>query len=298
MSSQDSSSSGVNYTAVPLDPPSLVKTAFPLDDLAEARVASNREAIANIFGGLDKRLLLIICARSVHDRHTAAAFAADLSDLQAVLPAAFVVGQIIPARLDIRTPRAILLEIGQHGVPAAAEFEDIYHSAYESDAMSWATLNREFILHGNYGSTYGMGFPSGLLMPFGIDTELNYLETGRAIVREARRPAWYLGPNDDGEQCQIKSDGNANGSVILHYSDDYDLAPISRQLSVDGIPHLVRLNITQSERETPAMLGEKLSALMRLRQDSTALEGLYVSSLAAAWLGDIHEHLVPALNAG
>jgi 3-deoxy-7-phosphoheptulonate synthase len=145
-------------------------------------------------------------------------------------------GLIIDPRMDgshdiaegLYLARKLLLEITALGVPAATELLDPIVPQYVADLISWAAIGAR-----TTESQTHRDMASGLSMPIGFknNTDGN-LQIAIDAMSSAKQPHSFLGIDQTGQTCILKTSGNPHTHIILRGSrlgENYRLS--ARQLS-------------------------------------------------------------------
>lgn len=227
--------------------PSMLKEELAISPNAHATVLSGRNAIEKILLREDKRLLVIAGPCSIHDEKAAVEYAEKLKKIRDdVSEALFVImrvyfekprtsvgwkGLINDPRLDgtcdipvgLRRAREILLSINEIGVPAATEFLETITPQYVADLVSWACIGAR-----TTESQTHREMASGLSMPVGFKngTDGKLSAAINAIVA-AKTPQSFLGIDQDGHTCVVKTGGNPWAHIVLRGGQHPNYDPIS-----------------------------------------------------------------------
>ena len=231
----------------PLMEPGLMKQELGISRAAHTTVLSGRDAVEKILLKEDKRLLVIVGPCSIHDEKAAYEYAGKLKNLRdKVREALFVVmrvyfekprtsvgwkGLINDPRLDgtcdipdgLRKAREILLRINEIGVPAATEFLETITPQYVADLVSWACIGAR-----TAESQTHREMASGLSMPVGFKngTDGKLSAAINAIVA-AKTPQSFLGIDQNGHTCVVKTGGNPWAHIVLRGGQQPNYDPIS-----------------------------------------------------------------------
>jgi 3-deoxy-7-phosphoheptulonate synthase len=215
--------------------PGMLKQELAISQAAHTTVLSGRDAIEKILGNEDKRLLVIVGPCSIHDEKAAYEYAGKLKKLRdEVSEALFVVmrvyfekprtsvgwkGLINDPRLDgscditdgVRKARRILLRINEIGVPAATEFLETITPQYVADLVSWSCIGAR-----TTESQTHREMASGLSMSVGFKngTDGKLSAAINAIVA-AKTPQSFLGIDQNGHTCVVKTGGNPWAHIVL-----------------------------------------------------------------------------------
>ncbi len=230
-----------------LKEPSMLKKELAINPTAHTTVLSGREAIERILNKEDKRLLVIVGPCSIHDEKAACEYAGKLGKLRdEVSQALFVVmrvyfekprtsvgwkGLINDPRLDgtcdipdgLRKAREILLRINEIGVPAATEFLETITPQYVADLVSWACIGAR-----TAESQTHREMASGLSMPVGFKNGTDgKLAAAINAILAAKTPQSFLGIDQDGHTCVVKTGGNPWAHIVLRGGQQPNYDPIS-----------------------------------------------------------------------
>ena len=219
----------------PLVAPRTMKKELPMTDAAEETVVSGRQGIEGILKGEDKRLLVIVGPCSIHDENSALEYAERLSVLRKkVEKTLFVVmrvyfekprtsvgwkGLINDPHMDgscdiqtgLRRARKLLLQINEMGLPAATELLETITPQYVDDLLSWAAIGAR-----TTESQTHREMASGLSMAVGFKNATDgNLSTAINAMVAARASQSFLGIDQEGQTCVVKTNGNQTGHVVL-----------------------------------------------------------------------------------
>ena len=215
--------------------PNMLKQELAISPAAHATVLSGRDAIEKILNKEDKRLLVIVGPCSIHDEKAAYEYAEKLKKLRDEVSEALLVvmrvyfekprtsvgwkGLINDPQLDgtcditdgVRKARRILLQINEIGVPAATEFLETITPQYVADLVSWSCIGAR-----TTESQTHREMASGLSMSVGFKngTDGKLSAAVNAIVA-AKTPQSFLGIDQDGHTCVVKTGGNPWAHIVL-----------------------------------------------------------------------------------
>ena len=215
--------------------PNMLKQELAISPVAHATVLSGRDAIEKILNKEDKRLLVIVGPCSIHDEKAAYEYAEKLKKLRDEVSEALLVvmrvyfekprtsvgwkGLINDPQLDgtcditdgVRKARRILLQINEIGVPAATEFLETITPQYVADLVSWSCIGAR-----TTESQTHREMASGLSMSVGFKngTDGKLSAAINAIVA-AKTPQSFLGINQNGHTCVVKTGGNPWAHIVL-----------------------------------------------------------------------------------
>lgn len=219
----------------PLIPPQLLKTDIPMTEASNRTVVEGRRAIARILSKKDQRLLGIIGPCSIHDPMSALEYAHKLAELsKKVTDRMFLImrvyfekprtsigwrGLIVDPGMDdsydieqgLRVARRLLVNINDLGTPAGSEMLDPIVPQYIADLISWAAIGAR-----TTESQTHREMASGLSMPVGFKNGTSgNLQLAIDAIRSCRHPHSFIGIDQDGRTCVLKTTGNADGHIIL-----------------------------------------------------------------------------------
>jgi 3-deoxy-7-phosphoheptulonate synthase len=231
----------------PLTPPHVLKKEIPISAAANQTVVLGREHIENILQKKDRRLLIIVGPCSIHDERAALEYAAKLNLLrQKVAKTLFVVmrvyfekprtsvgwkGMISDPYLDgtcdmtagLRKARRLLVQINEMGLPAATEMLDTITAQYVADLVSWSAIGAR-----TSESQIHREMASGLSMPVGFKNSTDgNLSSAINALEAARTPQGFLGIDQGGKTCVVKTNGNPWVHIVLRGGKRPNYDPIS-----------------------------------------------------------------------
>jgi 3-deoxy-7-phosphoheptulonate synthase len=231
----------------PLTAPHILKNEIPISARARETVVTGRQCIENILLKKDQRLLAIVGPCSIHDEKAAIEYASRLKRLHAqVAETLFVVmrvyfekprttvgwkGMINDPDLDgtcdmtagLRRARSLLRQINEMGLPAATEMLDTITAQYVADMVSWSAIGAR-----TAESQTHRELASGLSMPVGFkNTTDGNLSSPINALMAARAPQSFLGIDQDGKPCIVKTNGNPWVHIVLRGGKRPNYDPIS-----------------------------------------------------------------------
>ena len=226
----------VNIDAiVPLISPRELKDELPMTDEAYRTVYDGRVTLQRILSGEDKRFLMIVGPCSIHDPNAALDYAQRLKELRdRYIDRIYIVmrvyfekprttigwkGLINDPDMDgscdmtkgLKLARQLLLKINGLGLPAATEVLDPISPQYMSGLMSWASIGAR-----TTESQTHREMASGLSMPVGFKNSTDgSVDVALAAMEAAKHPHSFIGIDQDGHTCIVRTKGNPWGHVIL-----------------------------------------------------------------------------------
>ncbi len=232
---------------IPLLTPKKLKQEILITARANKTVAFGRDVIEKILQRKDQRLLVIVGPCSIHDLEATLEYAAKLNLLQKqVEKTLFLVmrvyfekprtivgwkGMINDPYLDgtcdiiegLRKSRSLLLKITEMGLPSATEMLDPITAQYVADLISWSAIGAR-----TTESQTHREMASGLSMPVGFKNSLDgNLSSAINALMAARTPQSFLGIDQDGKPCVVKTGGNPWGHIVLRGGKRPNYDPIS-----------------------------------------------------------------------
>lgn len=235
---------------VPLLSPADLMAEIPLSSVGEQTVAEGRRDVAEVLGGGDDRLVVVVGPCSIHDPVAAIDYAKRLLCLREQLKDALCIvmrvyfekprttlgwkGLINDPHLDgtfaidkgLHTARRLLADLADMGMPTAVEFLDPISPQYIAGLISWGAIGAR-----TTESQVHREMASGLSMPIGFKNgTYGTVQIAVDAVVSARGQHRFLGVDDDGKAGIIQTTGNANGHVILRggtSGPNYDAASVA-----------------------------------------------------------------------
>ena len=230
---------------LPLISPRALKAELPMTETANRTVVEGREAVKRILRKEDHRLLVIVGPCSIHDPEAALEYAGRLNALHQELADRLCIvmrvyfekprttvgwkGFIYDPYLDgsddmatgLRVARQLLIDINDMGLPAGTEMLDPITPQYHADLITWSAIGAR-----TTESQTHREMASGLSMPVGFknSTEGN-LQVAINAMESAFQPHTFLGIDQDGQTCVVRTTGNPWGHVVLrggHARPNYD----------------------------------------------------------------------------
>ena len=248
----------------PLTAPHILKQEIPISAAANNAVVSGRANIEAILHKEDRRLLVIVGPCSIHDETAALEYATRLNRLRnQVAETLYVVmrvyfekprttvgwkGMINDPDLDgtcdmtagLRKARGLLRQINEMGLPAATEMLDTITAQYVADLVSWSAIGAR-----TAESQTHREMASGLSMPVGFKNSTDgNLSSATNALEAARTPQSFLGIDQDGKTCVVRTTGNQWAHIVLRGGKRPNYDPIS----------LEEARLTLIKRNLPEMI--------------------------------------------
>ncbi len=234
----------------------------PLTDAAHDTVVAGRDAVRRVLRHEDPRVLVVVGPCSVHDVSAAREYAQRLADLAGRVDDRLLVvmrvyfekprttvgwkGLINDPHLNgsfdvsagLELARRLLLDINELGLPCATELLEPITPQYIDDLVTWAAIGAR-----TTESQTHRQMASGLSMPVGYKNSTEgQLQVAIDAMRSARSSHHFLGVDDDGRVCIVKTRGNPDGHVILRGGqnrpnyDPANVAEAAARLRESGLP--------------------------------------------------------------
>lgn len=215
--------------------PRAMKAELPMTEAANRTVVAGREAVKRILCKKDSRVLAIIGPCSIHDPEAALDYASRLNTLrQELADRLYIVmrvyfekprttvgwkGLMYDPYLDgsddmatgLRVARQLLIDINTMGLPAGTEMLDPITPQYHADLITWAVIGAR-----TTESQTHREMASGLSMPVGFKNSTDgNLQIAINAMESACHPHTFLGIDQDGQTCMVRTQGNPWGHVVL-----------------------------------------------------------------------------------
>ena len=315
--------------------PRSLKEDLPITEAASAAVVQGRAAVTGILRQEDPRFLVVVGPCSIHDPKGALEYARRLCVLRQELADRMEIvmrvyfekprttvgwkGLINDPHMDdsrdiktgLRLARQVLLEIADLGLPAGTEFLDPIVPQYIDDLVSWVAIGAR-----TTESQTHRELASGLSMPVGFKNATDgSLQVALDAMQSARAPHSFLGIDQEGFTCVVRTTGNPDGHVVLrggHSRTNFDAESIrgaEASLRQAGLPaglmvdcshansgkqparqeDVWRSLITQRAEGTRCLIGAMLESNLeegsqRIPQDLASLRyGVSVTDACVSW---------------
>ncbi len=249
---------------LPLMPPKKLKEDLPISEKAQQTVIAGRETIQQIINKQDKRALAIVGPCSIHDEKAALEYAERLVGLQAKVKETLFLamrvyfekprttvgwkGLISDPELDgscdmnagLIKARRLIMQIAEMGLPTATEMLEPITPQYLADLVCWAAIGAR-----TTESQTHREMASGLSMPVGFKNGTDgKLSTAINALVAAHAAQTFLGIDQDGRTCVVKTGGNPYGHIVLRGGSRPNYDPISIEearlmLITKGLPEAI-----------------------------------------------------------
>jgi 3-deoxy-7-phosphoheptulonate synthase len=222
----------------PLLSPRELKGLLPADDAVHSTVFEAREAIKRVLRRQDDRVVVVVGPCSIHDPQAALDYAGRLAVLAQQLRSRLLIvmrtylekprtttgwrGLINDPHIDgsfdmaagLRLARELLLHINALGLPTACEMLDPISPQYIDDLVSFGAIGAR-----TTESQTHRAMASGLSMPIGFKNSTDgSVQVAINAVTSMRSPHSFLGIDNGGASCVVRTRGNADGLIILRGS--------------------------------------------------------------------------------
>jgi 3-deoxy-7-phosphoheptulonate synthase len=297
-----------------LTTPAALLADCPRDDAATQTVTRARACIADILGGIEDRLVVVIGPCSIHDPVAAMEYATRLAAerrrhagaLEIVMRVYFEKprttvgwkGLINDPDLDgtfnvnkgLRLARQLLVELNRLGLPAGCEFLDVITPQYFSDLVAWGAIGAR-----TTESQIHREMASGLSCPVGFKngTDGN-AKIAIDAVQAASHPHHFLAVTKEGRSAIAATRGNADCHVILRGGrvPNYDAASVAdvcQQLAAAGVAPRVMVdashgNSSKKPENQPAVVADIAA---QIAAGGASISGVMVESHLVAGRQDI-----------
>lgn len=257
---------------IPLIPPQELVGSLPCSETSNSVVANSRETVRKILTREDPRMMAIVGPCSIHDRKAAMEYAGKLKALAEELSdQLFVImrvyfekprttvgwkGLINDPHLDgsfdisegLKMARSILMDITEMGLATATEVLDPITPQYIDDLVVWASIGAR-----TTESQTHRQMASGLSMPVGFKNATDgNLQIAMDAMCSAKSPHYFLGINEQGQTCIVRTKGNTHGHLILrggrsgpNYSEA-DVAKAMEMLEKASLPKNVLIDCSHA----------------------------------------------------
>ncbi len=253
----------------PLIPPAILIEEIPISERASIVVSDARAAIADVIGGTDPRLVVVVGPCSIHDTKAAFEYGERLKRTADRLADSLIVvmrtyfekprtavgwkGLINDPDLDesyhinkgLRLARKLLLDLNDLGLPTASEFLDTQIPQHIADLTSWVAIGAR-----TAESQIHRELASGLSMPVGFKNSTDgSTQIAVDAVLTARSPHWFPSVTKQGVAAIFQTVGNDACHVILrggtrtgpNYGAEH-IAKVSGRLAAKGLRESVMVD--------------------------------------------------------
>lgn len=297
--------------------PRQMKENLPLSSELSLMVAQEREAIIRILKGEDRRLLIVVGPCSIHDPEAALDYAAKLVALRRQVADRFNIvmrvyfekprttvgwkGLINDPYLNdsgdvsegLNRARDLLIKIVGMGLPAATEFLDPVVPQYIADLVAWAAIGAR-----TTESQRHREMASGLSMPVGFKNGTDGdIQIALDAMRSSKAPHSFLGIDNDGVSCVIRTLGNLDTHLILrggrqgtNYHSEVTLDAAKRLRDV-GLPEGIMVDCSHANsNKNPALQSTVFKNILEQRSKGASyIIGAMIESFIHSGNQPIHD---------
>jgi 3-deoxy-7-phosphoheptulonate synthase len=255
-----------------LQAPCKLKQVLPTTERANQTVVRGRQAVLDILEERDSRLLVVVGPCSIHDPKGAIEYAQKLAQLEREVSDRMCIvmrtyfekprttigwkGLVNDPRMDgsceieegLRIARKLLLEINDLGLPCATEFLDPIVPQYIADLITWAAIGAR-----TTESQTHREMASGLSMSVGYKNGTDgSLQIAIDAMGAARSPHSFVGIDQEGYTCIVRTKGNPAGHVVLRggrQRSNYDpqsIVEACAQLTTHRLPNVLMVDCSHA----------------------------------------------------
>lgn len=234
--------------------PAEIHQRIPLSDKAIQSVSNGRKNLQNILNGSDKRLFIVVGPCSIHDMTAGLDYAKRLKSLSEKVSDCFEIIMRVyfekprtsvgwkgfindpllndTFRIDIGMEKArqFLSQVAELGLPIGTEALDPIAPQYYGDLISWTAIGAR-----TTESQTHREIASGLSTPVGFKNATNGdLSVAVNAILAASHPHSFLGVNEDGKVCIVRTKGNHLAHIVLRGGDgrpNYDSVSVAMATS-------------------------------------------------------------------
>lgn len=256
---------------IPLVSPNEMNREIPMTEKASDTVLIARQQIGKILKKEDKRMVVVVGPCSIHDASEALEYATRLNGLRAQVEETMCLvmrvyfekprtntgwkGLINDPCLDgscdmdkgLHNARSLLLKITEMGIPTATEMLDPIIPQYIAGLVCWTAIGAR-----TTESQTHREMASGLSMPVGFKNCTDgELDTALNAMLAAGSPQSFLGIDEEGRTCIVKTTGNPWSHVVLRGGKrpNYDSVSIAEALDMlrdKGLPEAIMVDCSHA----------------------------------------------------
>jgi len=215
--------------------PNDLMSKYPLTENIKNFIIKSREEIVNILCNKSDKKIFVVGPCSIHNIEEAKKYALMLKKLSDVVSDKILIimrvyfekprttigwkGLINDPDLNntfnvnkgLELARELLIYINNIGLPCGCEFLDSITPHYISDLISWGAIGAR-----TTESQVHRQLVSGLSMPIGFKNGTSgNIDICADAINSAKNKHCFMGIDDDGSACIIKTKGNFNTHIIL-----------------------------------------------------------------------------------
>ncbi|MBU1017627.1 3-deoxy-7-phosphoheptulonate synthase [Patescibacteria group bacterium] len=220
---------------VKLISPNEIRLLIPISEKSEQTITKGRDDFCNVLDGKDDRFVVIVGPCSIHDPRAAMEYANKIKEIINKLGdkllimmrvyfekprtttgwKGFINDPYLNETNDVqegtKLARRLLIDIAKLGVPAATELLDPITAAYVGELVSWVAVGAR-----TTESQTHRQMASGLSAPVGFKNNCDgNLDVAINAMKSAKSQHSFLGVDDEGNCCIIKTNGNPDTHIVL-----------------------------------------------------------------------------------
>ena len=223
------------HSFVKLISPNEIRSLIPISEKSEEAIVKGRDDFCDVLNGKDDRFVVIVGPCSIHDPKAAIEYAEKIKAMRDELGdklfimmrvyfekprtttgwKGFINDPYLNDTNDVlegtKLARKLLVDIADLGVPAATELLDPITGAYIGELVSWVAIGAR-----TTESQTHRQMASGLSAPVGFKNNCDgNLDVAINAMESAKDSHSFLGVDDEGNCCVIKTNGNPDTHIVL-----------------------------------------------------------------------------------
>ena len=286
--------------------PEHLLNVLPLSPTSQKVVDNCRQEVENVLDGKSSKIVVVAGPCSIHDPSSAIQYARFLKsqidlyqeDLVIVMRTYFSKprttvgwkGFINDPHLDntfqinegLFQARKLLLEILELGVPCAMEQLDTILPQYFNDLLSWSAIGAR-----TTESQVHRELASGISTPIGFkNSTLGNVLVAIQGIKCSQKPHTFLGCNNQGQVCAVKTQGNPYGHIILRGSTNspnyypQDVEAVEKKLEENNLPQQIFIDFSHdnSLKDYRNQIKVAQSVCQQISEGSHSIKGVMIES--------------------
>ncbi len=223
------------HSFIKLISPNEIRSLIPISEKSEEAIVKGRDDFCDVLNGKDDRFVVIVGPCSIHDPKAAIEYAEKIKAMRDELGdklfimmrvyfekprtttgwKGFINDPYLNDTNDVlegtKLARKLLVDIADLGVPAATELLDPITGAYIGELVSWVAIGAR-----TTESQTHRQMASGLSAPVGFKNNCDgNLDVAINAMGSAKSQHSFLGVDDEGNCCIIKTNGNPDTHIVL-----------------------------------------------------------------------------------
>lgn len=223
------------HSFVKLISPNEIRLLIPISEKSKQVITKSRNDFCNVMNEKDDRFVVIVGPCSIHDPKAAMEYANKIKKVSDELgDKLFIIMRVYfekprttigwrgfisdpylnetnDVQEGIKLARKLLVDIADLGVPAATELLDPIIGAYVGELVSWVAIGAR-----TTESQTHRQMASGLSAPVGFKNNCDgNLDVAINAMESAKNSHSFLGVDDEGNCCVIKTNGNPDTHIVL-----------------------------------------------------------------------------------